>query len=145
MEQRIDYINQKSESLGLMLEMEKYIGKSSINKTIRELIKIRASQINRCAFCLNMHTEDARKAGETEKRIYALNAWEESPFYTEEEKAALSLTEHLTLLPSKGVPDSLYDQVRTYFSEQQYIDLVLIISQINTWNRISIAIGNVPK
>lgn len=145
MEQRIDYANQKSESLAILFEMEKYIGKSSIDKTIRELIKIRASQINKCAFCLNMHTEDARKAGETEKRIYGLNAWEESPFYTEEERAALELTEHLTLLPSKGVPDSLYNHVRTYFNEQQYIDLVLIISQINTWNRISVATGNVPK
>ena len=145
MAQRINYAGQKSESLDILYGMEKYISKSSIPNTIREIIKIRASQINKCAFCLNMHTEDARKAGETEKRIYGLDAWEESPFYTEEEKAALKLTEYMTLLPSKGVPDSLYDHVRTYFDEQQFIDLVLAISQINTWNRISIATGAVPK
>ncbi|MFC4777783.1 carboxymuconolactone decarboxylase family protein [Paenibacillus sp. GCM10023252] len=144
-QQRVNYSGRKSESLDILYSMEKYIAQSTISKTIRELIKIRASQLNKCAFCIDMHTTEARKAGESEKRIYGLNAWEDCPFYTEEERAALELTEHITLLSSKGVPDSLYEHVRNYFDEQQYVDLVLMISQINTWNRISIATGNSPK
>ncbi|WP_100403964.1 carboxymuconolactone decarboxylase family protein [Bacillus sp. FJAT-42315] len=128
--------------MDIMMQMEKYTKKSSINRKLRELIKIRVSQINGCAYCLNMHTSDARKMGETEKRIYCLSAWNECDFYSSEEKVALELSEHITLIPTKRVPDDLYQRVREHYNEKQYVDLVLIINQINSWNRISIAMGN---
>lgn len=115
---------------------------AAIERKLRELIKIRVSQINGCAYCLNMHTADARKMGETEQRIYCVSAWEESEFYTEAEKTALELAEHVTLIPTKRVPDELYQRVREHYDERQYVNLVLIINQINSWNRISIAMGN---
>lgn len=139
---RLDYYNVGSEGMDIMMQMEKYTKKSSINRKLRELIKIRVSQINGCAYCLNMHTSDARKMGETEKRIYCLSAWNECDFYSPEEKVALELSEHITLIPTKRVPDDLYQQVREHYNEKQYVDLVLIINQINSWNRISIAMGN---
>lgn len=139
---RVDYYNAAPNGLELMIEMEKYTKKSSINRNLRELIKIRVSQINGCAYCLNMHTSDARKIGETEKRIYCLSAWNECDLYTPEEKVALELSEHITLIPTKRVPDELYKRVREHYNEKQYVDLVLIINQINNWNRISIAMGN---
>jgi AhpD family alkylhydroperoxidase len=142
LEQRIDYYNVAPEALKLMMEMEKYTKTTGIDRKLRELIKIRASQINSCAYCLNMHTADARKMGETEQRIYCVSAWEECEFYTEAEKVALELTEYVTLIPTKRVPDELYQRVRKHYDEKQYVDLVLIINQINSWNRISIAMGN---
>ncbi|WP_436371852.1 carboxymuconolactone decarboxylase family protein [Cytobacillus sp. BC1816] len=143
MEQRIDYYNLAPEAMKIMMEMEKYTKTTGLDRNLRELIKIRASQINGCAFCINMHTADARKMGETEQRIYCISAWRECTFYTEAEKAALELTEHITLIPAKRVPEDLYKRVRGHYDEKQYIDLVLIINQINSWNRISIAMGNV--
>jgi AhpD family alkylhydroperoxidase len=143
LKQRIDYYNAAPEALKIMMEMEKYTKTTGIDRKLRELIKIRASQINGCAFCLNMHTADARKMGETEQRIYCISAWEECEFYTKAEKAALELTEHVTLIGTKRVPDELYQRVREHYDEKQYIDLVLIINQINSWNRISIAMGNI--
>ncbi|MED4715478.1 carboxymuconolactone decarboxylase family protein [Bacillus badius] len=128
--------------MDIMMQMEKYTKKSSINRKLRELIKIRVSQINGCAYCLNMHTSDARKMGETEKRIYCLSAWNECDFYSSEEKVAFELSEHITLIPTKRVPNDLYQRVREHYNEKQYVDLVLIINQINSWNRISIAMGN---
>ncbi|MEK5148069.1 carboxymuconolactone decarboxylase family protein [Psychrobacillus sp. FSL K6-4615] len=121
-----------------MMEMEKYTKTTAIERKLRELIKIRASQINECAFCLNMHTTDARKMGETEQRLYCVSAWKECDFYTEAEKVALELTEHVTLIPMKRVPDELYQRIREHYDEKQYVDLVLIINQINSWNRICI-------
>lgn len=143
MEQRIDYYNSAPEAMKIMMEMEKYTKTTGLDRKLRELIKIRASQINGCAYCINMHTADARKMGETEQRLYCISAWKECTFYTEAEKAALELTEHVTLIPAKRVPDELYQRVREHYDEKQYIDLVLIINQINSWNRISIAMGNV--
>ncbi|MET3698648.1 carboxymuconolactone decarboxylase family protein [Bacillus oleivorans] len=142
MEQRVDYYNVAPEALKIMMEMEKYTKTTGIDRKLRELIKIRASQINGCAYCLNMHTADARKMGETEQRIYCVSAWQECEFYTEAEKVALELTEHVTLIPTKRVPDVLYQRVREHYDEKQYVDLVLIINQINSWNRISISMGN---
>jgi AhpD family alkylhydroperoxidase len=143
LEQRIDYYNVAPEAIKIMMEMEKYTKTTDIDRKLRELIKIRASQINGCAFCLNMHTADARKMGETEQRIYCVSAWEECTFYTDAEKAALELTEHVTLIPNKRVPVELYDHVRKHYSEKDYVDLVLLINQINSWNRISISMGNI--
>ncbi|MGF9957317.1 carboxymuconolactone decarboxylase family protein [Bacillus mycoides] len=142
MRQRMSYYDISPDGMKIMMDMEKYTKKSSINRAVRELIKIRVSQINGCAYCIDMHTSDARKSGETEQRIYCLNAWDDCDFYTPEEKVALELSEHLTLIPTKRVPENLYNRVREYFDEKQYVDLVLIINQINSWNRISIAMGN---
>ncbi|QDP41752.1 carboxymuconolactone decarboxylase family protein [Radiobacillus deserti] len=139
---RLDYYNLAPDGMEIMMQMEKYTKKSSVNRKIRELIKIRVSQINGCAYCLNMHTSDARKMGETEKRIYCLTTWHECDFYSPEEKVALELSEHITLIPTKRVPEELYKRVREHYNEKQYIDLVLITNQINSWNRISIAMGN---
>jgi AhpD family alkylhydroperoxidase len=143
LEQRIDYYNVAPEALKIMMEMERYTKTTGIDRKVRELIKIRASQINGCAFCINMHTADARKMGETEQRLYCISAWRECTFYTDAEKVALELTEHVTLIPNKRVPDDLYNRIRKHYSEKEYVDLVLIINQINSWNRISIAMGNI--
>lgn len=145
MEQRIQYYDVAPEPLKIMMEMEKYIGSTKIDPKLRELIKIRASQINGCAFCLNMHTTDARKLGETEQRLYCVSAWDDCDFYTDAEKAALELTEHVTLVPTKRVPDELYNRVREYFDEKDYVDLIIMINQINSWNRLSISMGNFAK
>ncbi|MFD0824822.1 carboxymuconolactone decarboxylase family protein [Neobacillus sp. M.A.Huq-85] len=142
MEQRVRYNELAPEGLKIMLEMEKYLHTTDIDPKLMELVKIRASQINGCAYCLNMHTVDARKIGETEQRLYCVSAWRECDFYSEAEKAALELTEHVTLIPSLRVPDELYDRVRQYFAEKEYVDLILAINQINSWNRISISMGN---
>ncbi|MBV7508711.1 carboxymuconolactone decarboxylase family protein [Bacillus sp. sid0103] len=142
MEQRIDYYNVAPEALKIMMEMEKYTKTTGIDRKLRELIKIRASQINGCAYCINMHTADAGKMGETEQRLYCISVWRECTFYTDAEKVALELTEYVTLIPTKGVPDELYQRVLEHYDERQYVDLVLIINQINSWNRISIAMGN---
>lgn len=142
MEQRLNYNEIAPEALKIMLEMEKYLQSTSLDKKLRELVKIRASQINGCAFCLNMHTVDARKIGETEQRLYCVSVWEDSDFYTDEEKAALELTEYVTQVSTKRVPDALYNHVRQYFSEKEYVDLIFMINQINSWNRLSISMGN---
>lgn len=142
MSQRVSYYEIAPEGMKIMMEMEKYTKKTTINRNLRELIKIRVAQINGCAYCLNMHTADARKMGETEQRLYCVSAWKECEFYTEAEKVALELTEHVTLIPTKRVPDELYQRVREHYDERQYVDLVLIINQINCWTRISIAMGN---
>ncbi|MFJ8066607.1 carboxymuconolactone decarboxylase family protein [Psychrobacillus sp. NPDC096426] len=143
MGQRIPYYEIAPDGMKIIMDMEKYTKKSAIERKLRELIKIRVSQINGCAYCLNMHTADARKMGETEQRIYCVSAWQECEFYTEEEKVALEFAEHVTLIPTKRVPDGLYQRVREHYDEKQYVDLVLIINQINNWNRISIAMGNI--
>ncbi|MFA2691406.1 carboxymuconolactone decarboxylase family protein [Bacillus mycoides] len=142
MSQRMSYYDISPDGMKIMMDMEKYTKKSSINRAVRELIKIRVSQINGCAYCIDMHTSDARKLGEAEQRIYCLSAWDDCDFYTPEEKIALELSEHITLIPTKRVPENLYNRVREHFDEKQYVDLVLIINQINNWNRISIAMGN---
>lgn len=109
---------------------------SGLEPALRELVKIRASQINGCAFCLDMHTKDARALGETEQRIYALSAWRETPFFTERERAALEWTEHLTLIAGHDVPDDLYARVRAQFSEEDTAKLTLAVIEINGWNRL---------
>jgi AhpD family alkylhydroperoxidase len=139
--QRIDYYNVAQDALKIIGEMDKYTVTTGIDRKLRELIRLRASQINGCPLCMYMHTTDVLKMGETEERIYCISAWEECEFYTEAEKAALELTEHVTLIPTKRVPDQLYQRVRNHYDEKQYVDLVLIINQINTWNRIAIAMG----
>ena len=122
-----------------MYALEGPLRKSSLEPALRELVKTRASQINGCAFCLDMHTKDARAQGETEQRLYALNAWRETPFFTDRERAALEWTEQLTLIAGKGVPDDLYRRVREQFNEEELALLTLAVIQINGWNRFAIS------
>ncbi|WHY55858.1 carboxymuconolactone decarboxylase family protein [Peribacillus simplex] len=144
MEQRINYMKTNREVVKLMMGLEEYKKTTGIDGELIELIKIRASQINGCAYCLDMHTKDARAMGETEQRIYCLSAWRESPFYSEPERAALELTEAVTAISANGVPDELYERVRLHFDEKQYIDLVTIIITINGWNRLAISAKSIP-
>ncbi|WP_010277094.1 carboxymuconolactone decarboxylase family protein [Paenibacillus senegalensis] len=144
MKQRVNYLQTNREFLQLMLQVEEYKKTTGFDSKLIELIKIRASQLNGCAYCLDMHTKDARAIGESEQRIYCLNAWRESPFYSDAERAALELTEAVTEISAHGVPNELYERVRLHFDEKQYIDLVALIITINGWNRLAIAAGNVP-
>lgn len=121
-----------------MLQLEKYIESTELTKTHKELIKIRASQVNGCSFCIDMHTKDALKAGETVQRIMALTAWRETPFFTEEERAILALTEEVTLI-SNHVSDETYNQAAKLFSETYLAQLIMAIVTINAWNRIGIS------
>lgn len=127
-----------------MMGIENYVRKSGLDRILLELIKTRASQINSCAFCIDMHTKDARHAGETEQRLYALNAWQETPFYTSKERAALALTEAVTLIGEHGVPDSVYEEVSHHFTPAQITQLLMAIVVINAWNRLSIATQVLP-
>jgi AhpD family alkylhydroperoxidase len=126
-----------------VLGMEKFIESTSLTRTHKDLIKIRASQINGCAFCINMHTLDARKAGETEQRIYALNAWRDTPFFTEEERAILALTEEVTLI-SNHVKDETYEQAAQLLDDTYLAQVILSIITINVWNRIGISTNLIP-
>jgi AhpD family alkylhydroperoxidase len=120
--------------------LEEPLRQSGLEPALRELVKTRASQLNGCAYCLDMHTKDARAHGETEQRLYALNAWREAPFYTDRERAALEWTEHLTLIAEKGVPDELYARMQDHFSEEEIVNLSLAVAQINSWNRLAISV-----
>ena len=126
-----------------ILGLEKFIESTPLTRTHKDLIKIRSSQINGCAFCIDMHTKDARKAGETEQRIYALNAWRETPFFSEEEKAILALTEEVTLI-SRHVKDETYAQAAKVLEETYLAQVILAIITINAWNRIGIATNLMP-
>lgn len=132
------------EALNAMLALEKYVHGSVLERPLYELVKTRASQINGCAFCLDMHTKDARKAGETEQRLYALSAWRETPFYTERERVALAWTEALTLISENDVSDELYENVSKHFSEGERVALTMAIIAINGWNRLAISFRTVP-
>lgn len=122
-----------------MMGLEIYLAKSSIEKSLLHLIKFRVSQINGCAYCLDMHSKDLRAGGETEQRLYLLDAWREAPFYTDRERAALAWAESLTKVTEGHVPDEVYEIARQQFSEEELIDLTLAVTTINAWNRISIA------
>ena len=122
-----------------MADLEAHVAGSGLEKSLIELVKIRASQINGCAFCLDMHTRDARSAGEAEERIYLLNAWRESPLYSERERAALAWTESVTLVSQTHVPDDVFAQAKAQFSDEELAKLTLLIVAINGWNRFAIA------
>jgi AhpD family alkylhydroperoxidase len=144
MKQRMELQKTEPAAYQAMLELEKYVNKSGLDKKIISLIKIRASQINRCAFCIDMHTKDARKNGETEQRIYALNAWRETPFFNPEENAVLNLTEAITLLSENDVSDEIYQEVSNYFTPNEVAKILMTIVTINAWNRIVITTKMVP-
>jgi len=146
MEKRINIATIEPAAYKALMGLENYLATSTINKTLKELIKIRASQINGCAFCINMHTIDARKHGETEQRIYLLNAWKEvQELYTQEERAVLALTEEMTLIANGGVSDETYQKVKSFFDDGQLAQLMLAIITINAWNRMSVATQLAPQ
>jgi AhpD family alkylhydroperoxidase len=129
----------RPEAIKPLLALVDYIKQSGLEQSLIELIQMRASQLNGCAYCLDMHSKDARAAGETEQRLYVLQAWREAPFYTPRERAALAWCEAVTRLdPVHGVPDEVYEQVRAEFDENQLIDLNMAVILINSWNRIAI-------
>lgn len=138
MAQRIDYKKAAPGGFQAMLGLEKYVHQSGLEPALLELVKMRVSQINGCAYCLDMHSKDARAAGETEQRLYLLPAWRETAFYSERERAALAWAEALTQLAGHGVPDALYEAVRRQFDEKALVDLTLAIVAINGWNRLAI-------
>ncbi len=139
MEQRIDYPKAFPEGYQAMIHLEGAMRRSGLEPALLELIKIRASQMNGCAFCIDMHTKDARHKGETEQRIYALNAWRETPFFTERERAALAWTEAITNIQQGHASDEVYAEVRKQFDEAETVKLTLAIGTINVWNRIAVA------
>lgn len=144
MKARLNYTQVAPDALKAMHELEKYVHASGLERSLYELVKIRASQINGCAYCIDMHTKDARKAGETEQRLYALSAWRETPFYSQRERAALAWTESLTLISENDVPDSIYEFVREHFDEKEIVALTMAIVAINGWNRLAIGFRTVP-
>src|SRR6478736_1265088 len=123
MEARLDYARLAPDAMRALYSLGAYLAKCGLERPLLELVKIRASQINGCAYCIDMHTLDARAGGETERRIYALNAWRETPFYTDRERAALAWTEAVTLISQGGVPDALYEEARRQFDEKELADL----------------------
>lgn len=135
---RLDYGKVAPEAIKGLLELERYVHHSNLEKSLFELVKTRASQLNGCAYCLDMHTKDARKGGETEQRLYTLSAWRETPFFTERERAALEWTEALTLISQSHITDDLYERVTKQFNEQDLMALTMTIIAINGWNRLAI-------
>ena len=144
MEQRISYTEAAEGALKAMYGLETYLRHSSIEPMLLHLLKFRVSQINGCAYCLDMHSKDLRALGETEQRLYLLDAWRESPFYTDRERAALEWAEALTLVGESHVPDDVFEKVKAQFSDKEIIDLTMAIVTINGWNRISIAFRTTP-
>ncbi|HKP71222.1 MAG TPA: carboxymuconolactone decarboxylase family protein [Pyrinomonadaceae bacterium] len=144
MEQRINGMEKGQGAFKAMFGISAYLAKSSIEKSLQHLIEYRVSQINGCAYCLDMHSKDLRHEGETEQRIYTLSAWRETPLYTDRERAALAWAESVTELGDGHVPDDVFEQVRKEFSEEEIIDLTLVVASINSWNRLNIAFRTTP-
>jgi AhpD family alkylhydroperoxidase len=144
MEERIHYTKVAPLAYHAMLGLEKYLHECGLEEGLLHLIKLRASQINGCAYCLDMHWKDLRAIGETEQRLYSLDAWEECPYYTDRERAALAWTEAVTLVSETHVPDGIYELVRKQFSEKELADLTLAVATINAWNRLAIAGRTTP-
>ncbi len=145
MKERLNIYENAPKALEILIEMEKYISTFDINIKLRELIKIRASQINKCAYCLEMHTIDAKKYGETEQRLNAIAAWEESPYFTDEERAALAFTEEVTRISEHGVKQNTFENLKKYFSEKQIAQMIIVINQINFWNRNAVTAKTLYK
>ena len=139
MQPRIDTKRVNPDAYKAMIALQSYVNAAELEPSLKELVKIRASQINGCAFCLHMHTRDARKAGETQERLDLLDAWREAPGFTTRERAALAWTEAVTLVADTRVPDDVYEVARGQFSEQELVDLTMAVVAINGWNRLMIA------
>jgi AhpD family alkylhydroperoxidase len=144
-EPRIDYRNAVSkDALHALYGLEQVVRKSGLETKLLELVRMRASQLNGCAYCLDMHSKDARAEGETEQRLYGLSAWRETPYYSDRERAALEWTEAVTLVSRDQVPDDVYEKTRQHFSEAELVSLTLAVVAINSWNRVAIAFRAVP-
>ncbi len=139
MEERIRVNDLEPESYKAMYGLEKYLNSTSLSKSLRELIKIRASQINGCAFCIDMHTKDALEFGETNRRIFAISAWWESPLFDEKEKTALQMTDEITKISDKGLTSETYKRAKANFSDNEIAQIIMAISVINVWNRIAVS------
>src|SRR5689334_16810526 len=138
MQPRLDYTKASPGTFRALFGLEVHLHGCGLEHELLHLVKLRASQINGCAYCIDMHSKDARAAGETEQRLYLLDAWREAPFYTDRERAALEWTESLTLVSESHVPDEVYQRAREHFSETELVDLAIAVAAINTWNRLSI-------
>src|SRR6476646_5432431 len=144
MEPRIDYSKAPAGALQAMQGLEGYVRKSGIENSLLELIKTRASQLNGCAYCLDMHSKDARAQGESEQRLYALSAWRETPFFSDRERAALEWTEAITSISQGHASDEVYQRARSVFGEEELVNLTMAIITINSWNRLAIGFRAVP-
>lgn len=138
MEQRLDFYKASPNAMKALVALEVAIGKLGLDARLLDLVKLRASQINGCAYCVDLHTADLRKAGETDRRLATLGVWHETPFFTEREQAALAWTEAVTQVATTHVPDAAYDALRAQFSDAEQVDLTLALCAINSWNRLSI-------
>ncbi|SRR5581483_3024843 len=144
MDARIRYAQVDPEVIKTLHGLEQYVKKSGLEQSLLDLVVLRASQINRCAYCIDMHFKDARASGETEQRLYSLDAWREAPFYSDRERAALAWTEAVTLLTEGFVPDEVYEQARQQFSEAELVSLTMAVISINSWNRLNVSFRTVP-
>ena len=144
MTQRLAYAAQSPQIFKKFLEFSTALKESAIDQGLRDLVNIRASQLNGCAFCLDMHVKEAKIHGERDLRVHHLSIWRESPLFSARERAALAWTEVLTRLPEHGVPDSLYDQARAHFSDPELTDLTYLVMAINAWNRVNVAFQTLP-
>ena len=144
MEPRLDYDKVLPEGMKAVYVLNNYTKHCGLEPSLLELIKLRASQINGCAYCIDMHSKDARNGGETEQRLYGLNAWRETPYYTDRERAALAFTEAATLIADGHMPDEVYEQARQQFTDEELVKLMINIAMINTWNRLAITFRDVP-
>ncbi|HKV92037.1 MAG TPA: carboxymuconolactone decarboxylase family protein [Candidatus Angelobacter sp.] len=144
MKARIDYLQAAPTVINAMLGLEKYLRTTKLDESLVLLICLRASQINGCAYCVDMHWKDLKAVGESDQRLYGLDAWEESPYYAERERAALAWTEAVTNVRDGHVPDEVYEKVRQQFTEKDLADLTLAIAAINSWNRLNIAARTIP-
>jgi AhpD family alkylhydroperoxidase len=144
MSPRVDFPRIGSDAMNAMLALQSHVNASGLEPALLELVKVRASQINGCAYCIDMHTKDARAHGETEQRLYALAAWRETPFFSGRERAALAWTESVTLVGETHVPDAVFAQTREFFDEEELVNLTLAVVAINGWNRLSVALRAVP-
>lgn len=144
MKPRFNFTTATPKAYGAIAPVDDYLEHASIEPTLLNLVRLRASQLNGCAYCIDMHWKDLRAQGEGEQRLYGLDAWRESPYYSERERAALAWTEALTLVSRDQVPDAVYDEVKPRFSETELADLTIAIGQINFWNRVAIASRMTP-
>jgi AhpD family alkylhydroperoxidase len=144
MNPRMNFYRAAPDTIKALMALESQVQSSGLEQSLIELVKTRASQINGCAYCIDMHTKDARKHGETEQRLYLLNAWREAPVYTDRERAALAWTEAVKLISETHAPDDVYSEVRAHFSEAETVNLTMLIATINSWNRLAISFRAVP-
>ena len=145
MEPRLDFYKANPLAIKALLAVEERINKSGLEKSLGHLVRLRASQINGCAYCVDMHTADARREGETDRRLATVVVWRETPFFTDRERAAFEWTEALTLVSQGHVPDAAWEAVKPHFSEAELVDLTLLVSAINAWNRFAIGFRKMPE